>query len=1522
MKLSPGSRLGNHEIISVLGSGGMGEVYRARDTKLGREVAIKVLREELCSDSDRLRRFEVEARAASSLNHPNIVIIYGIGTTGSSPFIEMELVSGKTLRRLLDSGPLPPEEILRLVIQVADGLAKAHASGIVHRDLKPENLMVNEDGFVKILDFGLAKLVSQAEWASDIATLGHSATGLVIGTVGYMSPEQASGRSVDFRSDLFSLGSIIYEMATGRRPFHRPTVVQTLSAIIESQPEPLSRINPNLPPSLAATVERLLSKDPVKRHETTRDLLKDLDSAREGGPPLKLQCPGCGRNAPANSLFCSHCGHQLAPSTYDRAPTGVTKSSRRPSYKTPSGPALDGERRSATVLWCNLGGYAEMVEELDPDEFNRFLTRIRDTATEIVTSFGGLVHRFAGDEIVSLFGIPTTQEDDFLRAVRAALKLRELKELTGHKIRVHTGINTGSLVMQRLENGEFQIAGATLQAAERLAGQAEAEEILISPDTRRLIAAFFATEPREPLRLKGRAEPMKTYRVLGESGYLTRLDAAERVGLTALSGREKELETLRECLKKALTGEGQFVTVVGETGLGKSRLLLEFRRGLPSDVEVLQGRCRPPSETRGSYLPFIEVLRDCLDIGEGGVTPSSLGSRLGRIRSIDPALEDFIPLYLHLLSIQSDSYPLPRHLQGEDFLLAMSSGLAAVLTLASHDRPVVVLLQAWHWSDEASRQVLKQLVGMVSAYPMMVLVTYRPESTFDWGNPSHHVPIHLKPLETKESIAIMRSVLGSENFPEELGRLIHEKTGGNPFFIEEVCRTLREEGTLSVVEGRATFTGSLVNVQLPDSVQTVIRTRLDRLDRESREVLRHAAVIGPEFDRQLLERTLSDPTPLSRSLENLKGLGLIQQVRVLPEAVYRFTHALTLQVAYDSLLAHQRKQLHEAVGRAIEDTRPERVEGELDRLAHHFGEAENWARAADYGRRASQRAAGLSQFSEALRLSQQATTWLLRLPSDASRQETRVELLLEQERLSETLGARENQQALIDELLSLLAPAGPSGRLAEVHTRRGVLYSILGRSVEAEEELQKALAIRRNLSDRLGERNTLRSIGFSNWQQGRYQEALGYHETALAISRESGDPVSVAVDLTNLGAVLRSLGRREQALGCLTEALDIFETQQDPRNHQYALHIVASVYRDLGRRDDAMNYFRRALELQSQQHLFLPRTVTLNSIASIHLERGEIEQSLRCYREVVEINRRTRLDQSLATALRTLGALLLSLDRAEEALPYLLESASVFSRCGDRQSEALAWKEVAKIHETRPERREEALAAWEKLRALGREAGDYAGEVEALEAMARLTRSTDGSRALDFYREALDRAVQSKHRDKQGDLLNSMGIIKWTQGLYGEALEYYQRALETFQALQDEVHSGLMLNSIGVTLKALGKSVEAKRHLEEAVHLHQRTGERLLEGHALAALGDVEREMGGAEEALRHYQASLEIRQALGDRKGEGWMLYAIARECVETSRDSCQELLAKATTIATECLDTKLEEACRRLSDLLEKDR
>jgi serine/threonine protein kinase len=282
--VTPGTRFGQYEILSTLGAGGMGEVYRARDTRLRREVAIKVLSSDLSTNTSHLDRFEREARAASALNHPNIVTIYELGQLDSTRYIAMELVEGTTLRELLESGPIAMTKVIQIAAQIADGLAKAHEAGIIHRDLKPENLMISQDGLLKILDFGLAKHeVLRHEEPSDMPTRIRSQTtiGAIMGTIGYMSPQQACGEPLDFRTDQFSLGLILYEMATGKRALQRTTEARTLMAILQEQPEPIATLNPKAPAPFCWAVDRCLAKDPEKRYSSTRELARDLAAIRE-----------------------------------------------------------------------------------------------------------------------------------------------------------------------------------------------------------------------------------------------------------------------------------------------------------------------------------------------------------------------------------------------------------------------------------------------------------------------------------------------------------------------------------------------------------------------------------------------------------------------------------------------------------------------------------------------------------------------------------------------------------------------------------------------------------------------------------------------------------------------------------------------------------------------------------------------------------------------------------------------------------------------------------------------------------------------------------------------------------------------------------------------------------------------------------------------------------------------------------------------------------------------------------------
>ncbi|HEX7552127.1 MAG TPA: serine/threonine-protein kinase, partial [Geothrix sp.] len=285
MSLQPGIRLGPYEILSPLGAGGMGEVWKARDTRLDRFVAVKVLPEHLAKSPESLARFEREAKAVAALNHPNITGIFDIGNTDGVAFVAMELLEGESLRTRLEQGPLTPKKATELAIQMAQGLAAAHEKGVVHRDLKPDNLWITKEGRLKILDFGLAKQLPTMGVGSDsfvptaAIQAGHNTEqGMILGTLGYMSPEQVRGKAVDARSDLFSFGVVLFEMLTGKRAFARDTASDTMAAILRDDPPEIEGTSRPIPLALRRIIDHCLEKAPARRFQDARDVAFALES--------------------------------------------------------------------------------------------------------------------------------------------------------------------------------------------------------------------------------------------------------------------------------------------------------------------------------------------------------------------------------------------------------------------------------------------------------------------------------------------------------------------------------------------------------------------------------------------------------------------------------------------------------------------------------------------------------------------------------------------------------------------------------------------------------------------------------------------------------------------------------------------------------------------------------------------------------------------------------------------------------------------------------------------------------------------------------------------------------------------------------------------------------------------------------------------------------------------------------------------------------------------------------------------
>ncbi|MFL5581935.1 MAG: protein kinase domain-containing protein [Gemmatimonadaceae bacterium] len=1464
--------LERYTLAERLGGGGMGVVYRARDERLQRDVALKFLPPHLSGDEAAKKRFVVEARAAASLEHPNVCTVHEIGETGDGQlYIVMACYDGETLDKRIARGPLPVAAALGIAADVARGLAKAHDRGIVHRDVKPANIMLTADGVVKVLDFGVAKLAGPAA----------THTGGGVGTIAYMSPEQAFGDPVDRRADVWALAVVLYEMLAGARPFRGPAEQAVLYAILEQEPEPLARVRGDVPPEVDALLRRALAKRPADRFADAAELLAGIAAL----PPAPADAP-----APAPRAADS-----------DATDSVLTRA---------------GERRQAAVVVTGVAGYDHLVERLGADEIEALAARVRDAAAAVAAHHGGIVNHFAGDDAVLLFGVVAAHEDDFLRSVRAALDLHarvralgaDVEQRFGVPVRLRTGVHAGALVAQRQRAGDrrFRVTGAPLDVAARLAALAEPDAILVSPECHRVVAPFVEATPAAPVALRADAAPVTPWRVVAESRVPSRLQAAERAGLTPYAGRSRELAVLEELLDAAAGGAGAVAVVVGEAGAGKSRLLHELvRRVAASGACLALGRCDAYGGTT-PYLPLVQALRELLGIDPAAPPGAAHDRVVERVRALEPSLGDYLPLYLALLSVPSAEHPVPRHLHGEHLQAAMLDALAALVTLHARRATTVLLLEDWHWADEASRVALAQLAQHAPAHRLLVVVTCRPEAGVDWSG-VEHLMVPLGPLDPAASAKIVRAVLCAERVAPELAHQLHERTGGNPFFLEETCQALREEGAVAVRDGEAVAAASGA-VHLPGTVQAVIRARLDRLDPAARDLARVASVLGREFPRAVLEAVAPVGPAVAGALDRLRAAGLVQQTSVAPEPAYRFKHVLTQEVAYDTLLEHQRRALHAAAGRAIETRYADRLDEHLERLAHHFGRAEEWRTAVRYGLRAADRAKALSQFADALATLDAVQEWLPRLPAGAERDDLLADVLLRQERLCETLGLRARQLAIAERLIALLAPRGGSARLAEAYLRQGDVCTLLRRFDAADRALGTSLRLSRELGDRAAERNALRSLGLLRSHEGRPAEAIASIEEALALDEALGETAAVAGDVASLGSVLRTVGRHGEALEALERALAYLDEHHDPTKRCAVMSVIGAVYRDRGEPELALHWLRRASEEAIEHHIPILASFSLPAVAHLLFTQGRTEESLATYRQAAALSRRARHADGLAQSLRALGEVLVGLGRFSEALPTLAEAVVLFEQLEDSEAQRLLWARLATARE-RTGDPVGARAAWAAARALCADGGAPNGELDALEGIARSTRAhAGGAAALPRYEDALRRAVELGQHRREASFRNTLGIVRWELGEHAAALAEFEAALRLCRESEDRVHEGLLLNSLGATLLRMRRWDEARTALEEGARVNAATGERLLEAHSHATLAQVFLATERPAEARPRVEAALAIRRELGDRRGEGWMLEHLARALGSDGRAAeADEARAAARAIARDLPDAAL---------------
>ena len=1114
--LEAGRRVGSYEIVSTLGEGGMGKVYLARDTRLGRNVALKFLPASFTRDGERVRRFEQEARAASALNHPNILTVYDIGDEGAARFIATEYVEGETLRERLRRGPAPPVEALDVAVHVAAALAAAHAAQVIHRDIKPENLIVRADGYVKVLDFGIAKLgrPARAHAAADSGkfdSLGSpvdTSPGVVMGTVAYMSPEQARGYEVDERADVWSLGCVLYEMVAGRQPFTGPTPSDVMAAVLQREPPPVGGRDASVPAELERITLKALAKEREERYQTAREMLLDLRRLRQR---MEFEAELSRARAAGDSPPCP-------------APPGA-----RPPAE---------QLKQVTVLFADLYGLAALGDVLDAEETGEVTRELWGRVDAAVAGHGGAVLSHLGGQALALWGAESAREDDPEQAVRAALRMqaevseffrRSLPGALGSEVArggvLRVGVNTGAVLLLGAAGGGPAAAGATVNAAQRLTEAAPAGGVLISHDTYRHVRGVFDVRETELPNVRGQAASARAYVVERAKPRAFRLRTRGVEGVeTRMVGRQAELARLRDALQTVVEDrELQAVTVLGEAGLGKSRLLDEFGAEvelLPERVQVFQGRAG--QWTRG--LPYA-LLRDVLS------------HRFG-IQDGDPpptAREKMERGLLELLGEDEEGQMRAHfigHLAGLDF--SASPHLAGILDDAKQVRgraftyaaqlfrdmaasaPAVLYLEDLHWADDGSLDFVDHLWRACSDAPLLVVCFARPdllEHRPAWGEGlAAHARLSLQPLSRRESRQLVEEILRyARSVPHALRELVVSAAEGNPFYVEELIKMLIDQGV--IVPDAADWrvdASRLVEVRVPPTLKGVLQARLDGLTPWEKTVLQRASVVGREFwdgalgefSRAARARGEAGEGEVAPALATLRRKEFIfrrESSAFTGAAEYTFKHALLRSVTYENILKRERRRLHGEAAEWLTTQAGGRVEEYAAVIAEHFERARESGRAAEWYGRAGRQArasyapeAAIGFYRKALDFAREAgesgAQLLARL--GISWHDGLGEVLTMQARYAEATSAYEQMREAAESADNLVAQARAWNGLTAVREYQGDNRAALESASRAEQlalaagdipaagsELAVALNRHGLASHRLGDAASVRELG-------------------------------------------------------------------------------------------------------------------------------------------------------------------------------------------------------------------------------------------------------------------------------------------------------------------------------------------------------------------------------------------------------------------------------------------------------------
>ncbi len=1006
------------------------------------------------------------------------------------------------------------------------------------------------------------------------------------------------------------------------------------------------------------------------------------------GAGLTLTCASCRTELPISAAFCFACGRPVATTpAAERAPGPETYTPRHLAEKILiSRSALEGERKQVTVLFCDIADSSQLAERLDPEAMHELMDRALRLMAEAVHRYDGTVNQFLGDGLMALFGAPVALEDHAVRAVQAALAIQEtfggysqqLAQERGVELRLRQGLNTGLVVVGRIGDDlrmDYTAVGDTTHLAARVQALAEPGTILVTEVTHRLVAGYVRSEALGPVAIKGRGEPVSVHRVTGRRRSRTRLEVSAERGLTELVGRERELGLLRDCLARVKAGRGQVVGIVGEAGVGKSRLLYEFRKALEGErVTWLEGHCVAYGQAT-PYLPVLEILRTNFQIEEGDNALQIQEKLRQGVHRLDPGLEKILPFLQALFGPPGADETL-KHLEPKDKRQKTFEAIRTLTVAGSQRRPHVVIVEDLHWIDQTSEDYLAFLVAGLAGIPLLLLTTHRPGYAIRWADTPYYTQIALDLLAEGETEALVAALLGSHTLPAELLRLVHEKAEGNPLFVEEIATSLLERGMLVRRNGEILWTGG-APVEVPASIQDLIRARIDRLEEPVKRTVQAAAVIGREFGLRLLMRISEMAAEVQQYLETLKHVALIHETQFFPELEYVFKHAVIQDVAYQSLLAQRRKELHGAIGRAIEDLYADRLEEQAPILAYHYARSERQDKAIEYALLAGDRAARLYANAEAKTYYEQALTMARALPASPEAQRAEIDAALKLATVGVTREDMQRDQANLQTARALAEQLQDQPRLARLLYWLGRIPYVLGDSRTALEYARQSLEIAELLGDQALVAPPVNLMARAYSLMSEFAKSAPLIERSVEQMKRLGNTTEEASITAYAGWVLGLVGEFESALQYVDRGLQLARDIQNPFTEAAArfFHGIPRLLR--GEWDGAIADFQEARRIAERTGDLFRVYMTKHWEGLACIRAGDPGRGRVLLEEALALSAQigTKMQHSYVKA--NLAAALLAMGELDAAVPLCQEALRLAEEAGDHFGKALAHQTLA-----------------------------------------------------------------------------------------------------------------------------------------------------------------------------------------------------------------------------------------------------